>query len=71
MRIQHRGIEVLDVYAQHLKKLSPEDKLTRFCYTIKNEAIDQLILNILYNQQDHHLFTASRQRCCWFWSSCS
>lgn len=59
MKIQHRGIEVLDVYAQHLKKLSPEDKLTRFCYTIKNEAIDQLILNILYNQQDHHLFTAT------------
>ena len=58
MKIQHRGIEVLDTYAQHLKSLSPEDKLTRFCYSIKDEAIDQLILNILYNQQDHHLFTA-------------
>lgn len=59
MKIQHRGIEVLDAYAQHLKKLSPEDKLTRFCYAIKDEAIDQLILNILYNQPDHHLFTAT------------
>lgn len=58
MKIQHRGIEVLDVYAQHLKNLSPEDRLTRFCYNIKDSGIDQLILSILYNQQDHHLFTA-------------
>jgi GNAT superfamily N-acetyltransferase len=59
MRIQYRSIEVLDAYARHLKNLSPEDRYTRFCYNIKDEAIDQLILNILYNQQDHHLFTAT------------
>ena len=59
MKIQHQGIEVLDTYAQHLKSLSSEDKLTRFCYAIKDEGIDKLILNILYNQPDHHLFTAT------------
>lgn len=58
MKIQHKTIEVLDAYAKHLKVLSPEDKYTRFCYAIRDEQIDALILNILYNQQDHHLFTA-------------
>ena len=58
MKIQHRSIEVLDAYAQHLKNLSIEDRYTRFCYNIRDEQIDQLILRILYNQQDHHLFTA-------------
>ena len=59
MKIQHRSIEVLDAYAQHLKNLSTEDRYTRFCYAIRDEQIDQLILKILYNQQDHHLFTAT------------
>ena len=59
MKIQHRSIEVLDAYAQHLKNLSIEDRYTRFCYNIRDEQIDQLILRILYNQQDHHLFTAT------------
>lgn len=58
IKIQHRSIEVLDSYARHLKKLSPEDRYTRFCYNIRDEQIDQFILKILYNQQDHHLFTA-------------
>ena len=59
MKIQHRTIEVLDSYGKHLKKLTPQDRYTRFCYHIKDESIDQFILNILYNQQDHHLFTAT------------
>ena len=59
IKIQHRSIEVLDAYARHLKKLSPEDRYTRFCYNIRDEQIDQLILQILYNQPDHHLFTAT------------
>lgn len=58
IKVQHRSIDVLDVYGRHLKNLSPEDKYTRFCYNIKNEQIDQLILQILYNQPDHHLFIA-------------
>ena len=59
IKIQHRSVEVLDVYGRHLKKLTPEDRYTRFCYSVKDEVIDQFILNILYNQQDHHLFTAT------------
>lgn len=58
MKIQYRTIEVLDVYAKHLKNLSPDDKYTRFCHAVKDEQIDQLILNIIYNQEDHHLFVA-------------
>lgn len=59
IKIQYRSIEVLDTYARHLKKLTPQDRYTRFCYNIKDEQIDQLILRVLYNQQDHHLFTAT------------
>ena len=58
MKIQYRSIEVLDAYGRHLKNLTTEDRYTRFCYNIRDEQIDQLILEILYNQQDHHLFTA-------------
>ena len=59
IRIQHRSMEVLDVYGRHLKSLTPEDRYTRFCYNIRDEQVDQFILSILYNQQDHHLFTAT------------
>lgn len=59
IKVQHRSIEVLDAYSRHLKKLTPEDRYTRFCYHVKDEQIDQLILRILYNQQDHHLFIAT------------
>lgn len=59
MKIQYQSVEVLDVYGRHLKCLTDQDKYTRFCYAIRDEQIDKLILNILYNQQDHHLFTAS------------
>lgn len=58
IKIQHGSVEVLDAYGRHLKNLTPEDRYTRFCYNIRDEAIDQFILKILYNQQDHHLFTA-------------
>ena len=59
MKIQYQGVEVLGIYAHHLKNLLPEDRFTRFCYNIKDDGIDKLILNILYNQDDHHLFTAT------------
>jgi len=60
IKIEQKSAKVLDVYAQHLKKLSPSDRYTRFCYNVRDEQIDQLILRILYNQKDHHLFTASK-----------
>ena len=59
IKIQYKSIEVLDAYGRHLKNLTPADRYTRFCYNIKDEGIDQFILNILYNQHDHHLFTAT------------
>ena len=59
VKIQSKTIEVLDAYGRHLKSLSADDKYTRFCYNIRDDQIDQLILQVLYNQQDHHLFTAS------------
>lgn len=59
MKIQHSSVEVLDSYSRHLKNLTPEDRYTRFCHYIKDEQIDQFILSILYNQHNHHLFTAT------------
>ena len=60
MKIQHADITVLADYANHLKGLSEADRYTRFCYNIKDENIDRFILSILYNADDHHLFTATR-----------
>jgi GNAT superfamily N-acetyltransferase len=57
MKIQHTRIEYLAEYAQHLKSLSDEDRYTRFGYAASTQAIDQMILNIVYNQADHHIFT--------------
>lgn len=59
MKIQYESVDVLDLYAKHLKNLTPEDRYTRFCYQIKDEAIDQLILSMLYHRSDHYLFSAS------------
>ena len=57
MKIQRESIEALAEYATHLKNLMPEDRYTRFCYNAKDEAIDQLVLQVLYHQADHYLFT--------------
>lgn len=59
MKIQHSDITVLAEYARHLKNLSEADRYTRFCYNIKDENIDSFILGILYNSEEHHLFSAS------------
>jgi GNAT superfamily N-acetyltransferase len=59
MKINHVDITALPAYAQHLKGLSEADRYTRFCYSVKDEAIDQFILSMLYHFDDHHLFTAT------------
>lgn len=59
IKIQYNDVSVLANYAMHLKNLSESDRYTRFCYNIKDDAIDQFILSILYNFDDHHLFTAT------------
>ena len=58
MKIHHADISALADYSRHLKNLSEADRYTRFCYNIKDEGIDQFILTMLYNADDHHLFTA-------------
>ena len=60
MKIQHDTFDVLDVYARHLKALTPADRYTRFGHTITDYSIDQLILKILYNKSHNHLFTARK-----------
>lgn len=56
MIIKHSKIEYLVEYASHLKNLDPDDRYTRFGYNITNDSIDRFILNMLYHQQDHHVF---------------
>lgn len=58
MKIHNADVGALAEYARHLKNLSEADRYTRFCYNIKDENIDQFILSILYNPDDHVLFTA-------------
>ena len=60
MKIQHDTFDVLDVYASHLKALSPEDRYTRFGHAVTDYSIDQLILKVLYNKAHNHLFTAKK-----------
>jgi GNAT superfamily N-acetyltransferase len=55
--IQHSHTEHLAEYAKHLKSLGDEDRYTRFGYAASEESIDQMILNIVYNREDHHIFT--------------
>jgi GNAT superfamily N-acetyltransferase len=43
-------------YAQHLKGLPAHDRATRFGYSASDYNIDQLILNMLYHPENHHLF---------------
>ncbi len=57
MKIQHSRIEHLREYAEHLKNLNDEDRYTRFGYAASSQAIDSMILGILYHQDEHHIFT--------------
>ena len=57
MKIQHSTIEHLGEYAKHLKNLNEHDRYTRFGYAAGPAAIDQMILNMLYNPAQHHVFT--------------
>ncbi len=63
MKIQYESVDVLASYAQHLKNLTPQDRYTRFCYQVKDDSIDRLILQVLYHPTDHHLFSASINDC--------
>lgn len=60
-KIQHCTVEALGNYAQHLRALDSQDRYTRFGYAAGDYNIDQLILNMLYHADDHHLFVARDQ----------
>jgi len=57
MKIEHSNIEYLDQYGRHLKALGQEDRYTRFGFHANNATIDQLMLEVLYNREAHHIFT--------------
>lgn len=57
-KIQHCTAEILGDYALHLRKLGMQDRYTRFGYAASDYNIDQLILNMLYHPEEHHLFVA-------------
>lgn len=57
-KVTQASLDILDVYARHLKSLSDNDKSTRFGYRISDQSIDSFILNVLYHKRDHYLFTA-------------
>jgi RimJ/RimL family protein N-acetyltransferase len=58
MKIQQVDVAALSEYAVHLKNLTTEDRYTRFCCHMQDAGIDSLILSMLYNQNDHYLFSA-------------
>jgi GNAT superfamily N-acetyltransferase len=58
MKINQATAAELANYSQHLKSLPPHDKYTRFGFSVSNETIDQLILNVLYHPEDHYIFVA-------------
>lgn len=56
--IKKPGISSLKEYSEHLKSLPDEDKINRFGYKAGDYAIDQLILQIVYNGDDHEMWVA-------------
>ena len=58
MFIEPVDIYNLNDYAKHLKALPEQDKIYRFGYKINDYSIDQLMLQIAYNPEDHKLWIA-------------
>lgn len=54
--ISRSNIYQLGEYADHLKNLTKEDRASRFGHAATDHAIDQLILNMVYNPDDHQLW---------------
>jgi GNAT superfamily N-acetyltransferase len=54
--IRHADIYSLSDYGNHLKGLTPEDKMSRFGHAMNDYGIDQLILQMLYHSKDHELW---------------
>ena len=56
--IRHTDIYSLSDYSAHLKGLSTEDKRSRFGFQVTDYNIDQLILRMIYNPEEHELWVA-------------
>jgi GNAT superfamily N-acetyltransferase len=58
MKINHTTIYKIGEYRNHLTELTLGDKISRFGYQASDQAIDQLILNMCCNPEDHELWYA-------------
>lgn len=56
--IQHTNIYKIHDYSTHLKSLPDEDKFSRFGNIVKDQSIDQLILDMCCHPEDHELWYA-------------
>jgi GNAT superfamily N-acetyltransferase len=58
IRILRTDIYDIKKYSDHLKSLPDHDKISRFGIKISDFSIDQLMLTLTYNPDDHELFKA-------------
>jgi GNAT superfamily N-acetyltransferase len=58
IHIHHTNIYKIYDYSLHLKNLPQEDKINRFGYNASDHAIDQMILQMAYNPNQHELWYA-------------
>jgi GNAT superfamily N-acetyltransferase len=58
MKIIKIDLYSLGDYAKHLKSLKEEDKYSRFGTNMSDTSIDQLMLRMVYNPEDHELWAA-------------
>lgn len=56
--IHHTNIYKIHDYSQHLKNLTPGDKISRFGYPVSDYSIDQMVLSMCYHPADHELWYA-------------
>ena len=58
IRIKQVDATSIKQYSEHLKNLKTEDKFSRFGHTVSDHTIDSLMLRIVYNPEEHHLWQA-------------
>lgn len=58
MIITKVDLHSLGDYGRHLKALTPDDKYSRFGTNMSDVAIDQFIMRMLYNKEEHELWVA-------------
>lgn len=58
MKIVKTDTRALGIYAEHLKAMPLEDRHSRFGAAISDSGIDQVMLQMAYHPDDHHLWFA-------------